>query len=664
MTIRTTSTGRAVATAAAIALGAAGAALCQDTSGVKGKFRGPHITTLATERYVPQTYYTAIPATPPSTPQPLVTAAPVPAPGGGPGGPVSADPLKAPDDPPVTDQSTARWSNYWETHKWEIVPRPAAAGPALPEEPWKNPVLQSLLQGLFDPDPVVAGAAALGLGRTRDPRYEPLLRQAASGRWGRGSQAGGHGGDDVLRGTAILALGLSGSPEGARRLADLVREIEKPAEEPPGGPAPGKPAEPSGEAQEAAELRAALATVGLGLVGLPSDTELLREKAGQQTASPALRVGALLGLSQSVDPRGAEEIHAIGFAPLWHPTFRGIATALLGRAPTEGPSGASRKTEDGRDVPLTWTDILVEWSRAFRGTRSVTVGAALALTRRARPADVGRLADLVAESPDWASRGLLCIALARAAAGSPESARALRILQKEARSGSPIPIRGFALFSMGLLKDPAAVPDLVKVLKAPEEDGEARGAAAVALGLLGARESVPALFEALAWTQGDPGRGLLGAWCAEGLGLVGGADASGVLRRVFEQNREAWRGRAGDAPSRADPHLRRGAGTALAFLGDPTVTGFVQDLRAEDEFLGGGAASALAWARPAAALAELRRAASTGKAGHERGRALAVLGHWRRPSERPDILDIVSDLFPFDAARPYDGFVSLLLDLL
>ncbi len=641
--------GRAVGAATVLALGAAGAALCQDTSGVKGKFRGPHITTLATERYVPQTYYTAIPATPPGTPQPLVTAAPVPGGAGGAGDPGPSGPSKLPDDPPITDQSTARWSNYWETHKWEILPRPGPTGPALPDEPWKNPVLQSLLQGLFDPDPVVAGAAALGLGRTRDPRYEPLLRRAAAGRGAHGAHGGG-GGDDVLRGTAILALGLSGSPEGGRRLAEIVGEIGKPAEAPT-NPDPQKPVEPSGEAQEAAEVRAALAAVGLGLIGLPSDTELLREKAGQQTAPPGLRVGALLGLSQSIDPRAAQELHAIAFAPLWHPAVRGIATALLGRVQGDGP-GATRKTEDGREVPLTWTDVLVEWSRAFRGTRSVTVGAALGLTRRARPTDVGRLAELIAESPDWASRGLLCVALAKAATGSPEAARALRILQKEARPAGPAPVRGFALFSMGLLKDPAAIPDLLKVLKAPEEDGEARGAAAVALGLLGAREAVPALFEAVAWCQGDPNRGIFGAWCAEGLGLVGGTDAAGVLRRVFEQNR------------RSDPHLRRGAGTALAFLGDPAIVGLVQDLRAEDEFLGGGAATALAWARPAAALADLRRAASTGKESHERGRALAVLGHWRRPSDRPDVLDLVSDLFPFDAARPYDGFLSLLLDLL
>ncbi len=133
-------------------------------------------------------------------------------------------------------------------------------------------------------------------------------------------------------------------------------------------------------------------------------------------------------------------------------------------------------------------------------------------------------------------------------------------LQRAYRKGSPI-IEPYTALAMGFLaralKDPDQRDAVLKFLRREFRDVsslEVRGSFAIALGIAGDRESVPALLKVLSGKGAPDPR----AHVAIALGLIGGEEAKPVLRQVLLE--------------RSSPTLQREAALALGLLGDREAT--------------------------------------------------------------------------------------------
>ena len=122
--------------------------------------------------------------------------------------------------------------------------------------------------------------------------------------------------------------------------------------------------------------------------------------------------------------------------------------------------------------------------------------------------------------------------------------------------------RRMVAFSLGAMKDPAAVPALIEALRDPED--EVRQAAASALGTIGDRSAVPALIGAL---TDDEAR----YSAAESLGRIGDPAAIPALIASLKD---------------LEGGMRKAAAEALATIGDPqAIQPLVESLRMDPQLL-------------------------------------------------------------------------------
>jgi HEAT repeat protein len=384
-------------------------------------------------------------------------------------------------------------------------------------------VIPALVEALGDRFFDVRAAAAIALGKAGDAKVLPHLVGALSDTHQQVSES------------ASLAIGILGEREGLPVLRDLLLDTvegRKLVRRPQGVPVRTR----------------AFAAIGMGLVGdrhAVADLLFVADPARRE-ASKDVPIGAIVGLGLL----GSEASDAV--APLLdllanpriEDLVRSYAATSLG------------KIGDPAAVPAL--------RRALRDSSlHVARSAVLALGRLSPEEDsitATLLADIVEKGRDPQARNWACISLARiggptaekslkrVATGSSSTLRAfgalgLAILHRRAggidgaerylraglAEGGDQSVQGAFAIALGLVRDPEAVPDLVRLMVG-QNSPALRGYAAVALGMLGARESIPEIRALASARVLDPE---LQRAAATALGLMGDPQAVDLLVGVI-----------------------------------------------------------------------------------------------------------------------------------
>lgn len=410
-------------------------------------------------------------------------------------------------------------------------------------------LLRTLGDGFFD----VRAAAALALGKTCDAAaFDPIV----------GALADEH---PTVAESAALALGILGDTRAVPLLLALSLDeaagrglVERPA---------GVPFRTR-----------SFATIALGLIGDASATDALIRVAGSQAGSvhrdiPVAAVTAL-GLMDPAQDETVRFLEGMLRERRNDAVLRSTAAVALGRlGRAESAAPLRRALRDG--------DLAVRRS------------AVLALGQVGKAEDrqtVTMLGHTVRKANDPLSRNWACIALGRI--GSPESERILKetvsnatgAMQSFATIGLALwgkttgnrPATGAFLrasmrrtrvdsnlgahaIALGILGHRAAETDLQRLLG--RKNPALRGQAAMALGMMQAKSSVP-LIRALI----DEGSRIpsLQKDAAIALGLIGDRDAVGILSRVLTEARTEY--------------VQSSASLALGFIGDRSAIAILEEV--------------------------------------------------------------------------------------
>jgi HEAT repeat protein len=372
-----------------------------------------------------------------------------------------------------------------------------------------NEVLPVVTAALADGDAEVRSAAAMALGRMGFPRSMLDLTKSLR--------------DPVrdVRESSLLSLGMLGDGLAAAPLAEVL--VDPGAEErvrgyaalglgllggPEAGDALGAYLDPASDARRMGGIRRRPGTLAcvVACLGL----------AGHRPSAPALRALALEGRA----PWGDRA----------EPTIRSFALVGLARM-------GDRALLDPAEV----LKLLEEDREPLRQ------GAAVALGLLGRPDDAPLLRALKASAlsdRDRNTRALATLALARV--GGDDAAAAIReILGKCGRADLP-----FAALAAGAAGVKDAAPRLLEDFR-EVKDPDTRGAVALGLGLLRARDAAKDLRE----TAFGGGPRPLRIHCMTALGLMEDPASAEPLRKVVREEPD---------------HVARGAASvALGLLGDP-----------------------------------------------------------------------------------------------
>ena len=458
-------------------------------------------------------------------------------PDGGSGGGLPPEALPDPRVPEPTppDRGTMTpWERWWDANRFRFLDlrsrirmrdarggataltaedREPSDGPAAPVPPLRafaeKSILPVVTAALSDADAEVRSAAALALGKMGFARSLVDLSRAL-----RDSSR------DV-RESAVLALGMLGDPFAVEPLRDILLD-------------------PNAE-----ERQRGYAALGLGLLGGPEASAALgafldpradAKRSGGIRRRPETTacVAASLGLA------GGREA-----APL----LRKIA--LEGRAPWGGNAetgvrsfalvGLARMGDRDLLPPADVLPLLAEDREPIRQ------GACISLGLLAKPGDDALLKALEVAAlgdRDRNTRALAAMALARVG-GETARAALVRLADRCGRVDVP-----FAALAAGVAGAKEAAPGLLKRFR-EEKDPATRGAVAIGLGLLRAKEAAQDL-RVVAFTGGARP---LRIHAITALGLMEDAASAGPLRELVQTH--------------PDHILRGAASVALGLLGDP-----------------------------------------------------------------------------------------------
>jgi HEAT repeat protein len=386
---------------------------------------------------------------------------------GKPAQPMSSQP------PEAADLDASRWETWWALNREEFLPVGGIREDRGPYPPPGTPVvaedvgariLPPLKKALTSRDHGIRAAAAVAIGKCGGAEEVPLLKALL---------------DDRDRGVveaAVVGLALLRRPESEAHLVAFAND-------------PGKP-------NKARCMAAAMLGVSGGDAARLALFERLSTPGGGKMATgreiggfeSARAFGA--GLWAGVDRAGGDAANAAMAA--------GLLTRALDSPPTRdhefGVVGlaALSKPRDPGSTPY----VLGKLSAKRSDDRAAAAIAAGRVVRRDDADHVKRIvAALVKESDPYARRMML-VALGRI--GGADAIAGLGAVERNFDRQD----RAFQLLGYGLARAPEAAP-MLRTMFETGGDQSLRGAAAIALGLLGDRESLPALAKHAA-NQRDP----------------------------------------------------------------------------------------------------------------------------------------------------------------
>jgi HEAT repeat protein len=466
------------------------------------------------------------------------------APGGIPPGSKILDP-RLPEPTPPSRGDMSPWERWWDTHRVRFLdlrhgsrlkdPREVASGggsggkegdPFYDDEEGKGKkaagdaplpargflereVLPVITEALLDGDAEVRSAAALALGKLGFPRSVLDLGKALGDR------------NRDVRESALLALGMAGDTLAAETLRGVLLDPGT-EERSRGFAAAGLGLLGGEEAGDA--LLAYLDPAGDGARGgsfrrRPETEGCVALALGAMRHLPAIPALRRIGI-EGKDPDGSRA----------EPGVR--AMALVGLARMGDPAAIAVETLvpilDGEDREV------------------LRQAAAVALGHLARPADgvaTAALAKAALGDRDQVTRRMAWLSLGRI--GGDGARKALRATLKKGLRGD-LP---FAALALAIAGDRESAPELLRLFQS-EKDPDARGALAIALGLLDHAPAAPAL-RAEAFPEGFR---MLRGHCMVALGMLRDAASAEPLRKALAAEK--------------DVHVRLQAGLALGLLGD------------------------------------------------------------------------------------------------
>ncbi|HET6201838.1 MAG TPA: HEAT repeat domain-containing protein [Planctomycetota bacterium] len=347
------------------------------------------------------------------------------------------------------------WESWWAREKGPLLdlrarlfPAPPAGAdlPAgyvpLPPSERRARVRQALLEALKDRVPTVRRAAAIGLGKTRDPEALPSLLQTAKG-----------DPDRAVRHGSLLGLGLLAAPGAVPPLRESLENLR-------------------GETTARLYSAAALGFSGGG-------TASLRTVFGDGGARPAareVRIVAAYALGASGDP---SVVPFLVRALARHEEGDAIVQAAL--------VAALGRLGDASALPLVEASLAAE----DPPVRAAACSALASLVPAGDPRAISRLTKLAGEDPDRYARAQALLSLG--AIGGEEARSALR----RALSGEEgldtnflSPYAGFALSLAGTAQDEPALLGAFR----REREVRVRSGLSLALGLLGGPAAAAALL--------------------------------------------------------------------------------------------------------------------------------------------------------------------------
>ncbi|MHC4469439.1 MAG: HEAT repeat domain-containing protein [Planctomycetota bacterium] len=423
---------------------------------------------------------------------------------------------------------------WWEANRHRYLP-------ATPELPLRRELVNVLLDAVGGESDTVRDRAFLALGRTGDIRAFARIRK------GFGAES------ESLRASAIVSLGLLGDETASPLLRKLVAD---------------------GGASTHLRTHAALS---LGLLGNAEDAAFLREVLNEEWEAN-IRGAAALSLGMLRDAKAVDALGRIllGTHPLSSPERRGMRTRI-------GLTCLAARALGEVLTPPAY-DYLAR--AATRGEPHTQGAAAMVLAAAPGTAGLPTLRKALASGNPLQLRQYALLGLAERG-DPPAIEEARRLLASPAeRNGLLGP---FAAIALGLTRDAAHADTLLALLGERDVVPETRSAAALALGILRVRKTIPAL-EKLLEDEKHPkvaGRALLAD------ALLGGGRAKTLALEVLEDCEL--------------PGPRRDAVTALGILAAPeTAEILVKEL--EDSYhVNREAALALARVDPKRAATELTR---------------------------------------------------------
>lgn len=387
-----------------------------------------------------------------------------------------------------TGPFTNSWENWWElNYEWVLAPRTrtrleqvddgattSSSGMRIPSrELVRDRILPVLLAHLNDSDAEVRSATAVALGKTGLAEVEAVLIGLLDDR------------ERDVREGALIGLGLLRTPGAQKALLDRFQDPKPMTRE------------------------RAFAAASLGLIGTNTSLNALLEvvdpaqsKQTNRSIQAAALIGLAAGANPSILPRLVPWVETQAFSD---DMVGALACSVLGRI------------GDRTAMPALEAAISSKEAR-------IRQGACFALARLAKPTDEAlfkRLVQVATEDAQEEVRAFAWLSIGRIGG---ERARVL--LRKELDDGRNLVELGYAALGLGFCGDPATDgPLLMREHVERGGDMSLRAAAAIAIGILGAKNQGPALArEAASNKNRDFATGLL-----VGLGLLQTESASKML---------------------------------------------------------------------------------------------------------------------------------------
>ncbi len=398
-----------------------------------------------------------------------------------PGCPGGGSPPRPRPGPDLSGSSTA-WEPWWAAHRelyFTIERKPfkkdedvkkgsASRYKDLP----RAKAIEALEKALKDKQRAVRLQAAVALGKIAgEAQREQLERLVDRDK------------DREVRLTTAMALGLLGRKKSGAKLAWLLNNYKS------------------------HDIHRTYAAVGLGMIGDPTDSELLT-KVLQRHDSRSIHMSVLIGMGQLRDPNVVKMGSRILLKVKQHKLLRVTAAYAIGMQGTEKALKVlSQAVELRKDDKIVRRALALALGNKLPGKLPAT------LLRR-----------MITKDKDQYTRAFALLSLARYQ--NPKSTSLLI----EGVKKSPLALRGFVAMALGLQGDKKAIPTLREFLKKYKRNNSHRAAALLALGMLKDTATIRELAEGLGK---EKDLGVLG-YAVTAIGLSGDKSLVSQVEDVFK----------------------------------------------------------------------------------------------------------------------------------
>lgn len=351
-----------------------------------------------------------------------------------------------------------------------------------------------------------------------------------------------------IRSAAALALGKAGDKTASEALVKLIgdenREVREAAvlalglmKDSSAIPILVKEVFESVPMQKQPRMRAACA-IALGFIGDKSATpEIVKEL--QRTKDDEVKYGCIGGLGLLKDESGVEPLFTILMNTQLDKYLRAYAASALGKCGLKEftPAGASKPVSIVGELVKR---LLSDKEEEVRQSAVLAIGAI---------GDEGQFEAIynATEDKNRSVQNFAIVTLPRLAKGDKYRGAARKQLEG-VLGGRNHDARGFAAVALGLLGDPSAAPTLRKSFTS-ESDPSIKAACAVGIGLLKDKGSMPMLQGVI---MGSNDTNLMG-YCCIALGLIGDSAGASTLKDVVKNS--------------MTPELKAAAAIGLANIG-------------------------------------------------------------------------------------------------